>query len=60
MRCRMLNEKEAKRNAYYDLINRYKYAKIETDINDGEIVNIKIIQNIKLSKEYLKKEGYLK
>ena len=56
----MLNEKEAKRNADYDLINRYKYAKIETDINDGEIVNIKIIQNIKLSKEYLKKEGYLK
>ena len=48
-----------KNKAYLDLICKYPYAKIETDIQDGNIVNVKIIQNVRLDDNYLKEHGYL-
>ena len=41
------------------LIDKYHYAKIETDIQDGNIVNVKIIQNVRIDDKYLEENGYL-
>ena len=59
----MVNQKEYDRaveKAYADIISKCNYAKIETDVCNGKIVNVRIVQNIKMSEEYLKEEGYLK
>ena len=48
-----------KYKAYIDLLNKYSYAKVETDIQDGVIVNIKIIQNVRIDNKYLVDNGYL-
>ncbi|MBP6280998.1 MAG: hypothetical protein KA384_02985 [Leptotrichiaceae bacterium] len=48
-----------KKRAYLDLIDKYHYAKIETDIQDGNIVNVKIIQNVRIDDKYLEENGYL-
>lgn len=50
---------ELKHRAYIDLLNKYPYAKVETDIQDGIIVNIKIIQNVRIDNKYLLDNGYL-
>ena len=50
---------ELKYKAYIDLLNKYPYAKVETDIQDGVIVNIKIIQNVRIDNKYLSDNGYL-
>ena len=59
----MLKQKEYDRaveRAFADIISRCNYAKIETDICEGKIVNVRIVQNIKINETYLKEEGYLK
>ena len=42
----MVNQKEydeAVEKAYADIISRCNYAKIETDVCDGKIVNVRIV-----------------
>ena len=55
-----MDVKKARENAYLDIMKKYKYAKIETEVQNGEIVLVKVIENIRLDVEYLKKNGYLK
>ena len=55
-----LDNTEIKYRAYLDLLIKYPYAKVETDIQDGIIVNIKIIQNIRIDNKYLSDNGYIR
>ena len=55
-----MDVKKARENAYLDIMKKYKSAKIETEVQNGEIVLVKVIENIRLDVEYLKKNGYLK
>ena len=48
--------KKARENAYLDIMKKCKYAKIEIEVQNGEIVLVKVIENIRLDAEYLKKK----
>ena len=54
-----MNLKDAREKAYLDILKSHKFAKIETDLQDGEIVIVKVVASIKLNKEYLMENGYL-
>ncbi len=52
--------KSAREKAYFDILKRHKYAKIDIDVQNGEVVWVKVTESIRLDREYLKKNGYLK